>query len=98
MKFTTTIEVVEILNIFCLFFPVAKGCAESVNRLLYKVKIKLSASSNASNLQEFSYTTIKAATQNFSCENKLGEGGYGPVYKVASTLFCVEAFPPLSSP
>jgi hypothetical protein len=86
MKFTTTIEVVEILNIFRLFFPVAEGFAESINRLLYRVKIKLSASedlnSNASNLQEFSYTTIKAATQNFSSENKLGEGGYGPVYKV----------------
>lgn len=25
---------------------------------------------------------IRAATQNFSEENKLGEGGFGPVYKV----------------
>lgn len=25
---------------------------------------------------------IQAATQNFSEENKLGEGGFGPVYKV----------------
>lgn len=62
------------------------GCAEGVKRLLYKVKIKLSApedlGSNDSNLQEFSYTTIKAATQKFSSDNKLGEGGYGPVYKV----------------
>jgi hypothetical protein len=62
------------------------GCGESAKRSLYKVKIKLSApedlDNNASNLQEFSYTTIKAATQNFSRENKLGEGGYGPVYKV----------------
>ncbi|KAI9197640.1 hypothetical protein LWI28_001967 [Acer negundo] len=29
----------------------------------------------------FSLTTIKAATNNFSNENKLGEGGFGPVYK-----------------
>jgi len=62
------------------------GCGESAKRLLYKVKIKLpdpeDLDNNASNLQEFSYTTIKAATQNFSRENKLGEGGYGPVYKV----------------
>lgn len=27
-------------------------------------------------------TTILAATNNFSNENKLGEGGFGPVYKV----------------
>ncbi|KAG4112909.1 hypothetical protein ERO13_D13G191500v2, partial [Gossypium hirsutum] len=33
------------------------------------------------NLQAFTFATIKAATNNFSNENKLGEGGYGPVYK-----------------
>lgn len=26
--------------------------------------------------------TLKVATRNFSDENKLGEGGFGPVYKV----------------
>ncbi|KAL0293826.1 UNVERIFIED_CONTAM: Class V chitinase [Sesamum radiatum] len=34
-----------------------------------------------SNLQVFSFAQIAAATDNFSCENKLGEGGFGPVYK-----------------
>ncbi|KAA3486222.1 G-type lectin S-receptor-like protein serine/threonine-protein kinase CES101 [Gossypium australe] len=33
------------------------------------------------NLQAFTFATIKTATNNFSNENKLGEGGYGPVYK-----------------
>uniref|UniRef100_A0A5B6YQG4 Protein kinase domain-containing protein n=1 Tax=Davidia involucrata TaxID=16924 RepID=A0A5B6YQG4_DAVIN len=33
------------------------------------------------NLQVFSFATIKAATKKFSSENKLGEGGFGPVYK-----------------
>ncbi|KAF3945853.1 hypothetical protein CMV_027814, partial [Castanea mollissima] len=28
-----------------------------------------------------SYTCVMAATNNFSLENKLGEGGFGPVYK-----------------
>ncbi|KAM7472954.1 hypothetical protein LguiA_011137 [Lonicera macranthoides] len=32
-------------------------------------------------LQVFAFTDIKAATNNFSGRNKLGEGGYGPVYK-----------------
>lgn len=30
----------------------------------------------------FDFTTIVNATNNFSVENKLGEGGFGPVYKV----------------
>ncbi|XP_017618652.1 wall-associated receptor kinase-like 10 [Gossypium arboreum] len=33
------------------------------------------------NLQVFSFSSIKAATNNFSNDSKLGEGGYGPVYK-----------------
>ena len=31
--------------------------------------------------------SIRVATHNFSNENKLGQGGYGPVYKVISTTF-----------
>lgn len=30
----------------------------------------------------YSYKDLKAATSNFSEENKLGEGGFGDVYKV----------------
>jgi hypothetical protein len=33
----------------------------------------------------FDLESILAATNNFSDANKLGEGGYGPVYKVIST-------------
>ena len=33
-------------------------------------------------LPMFSFTSVSAATNNFSIENKLGEGGFGPVYKV----------------
>lgn len=46
------------------------------------VRRSLSASSDVPNLQEYSFRTIKVATENFSCEKKLGEGGFGPVYKV----------------
>lgn len=35
----------------------------------------------------FDLESILAATNDFSDENKLGQGGYGPVYKVASVLY-----------
>lgn len=31
----------------------------------------------------YSYNELKAATRDFHIENKLGEGGYGAVYKVS---------------
>jgi serine/threonine protein kinase len=34
----------------------------------------------------FSYAELKLATDNFNSQNILGEGGYGPVYKVAHIL------------
>ncbi|CAL9000716.1 unnamed protein product [Prunus brigantina] len=38
------------------------------------------------NLTVFSYASVVAATTNFSEENKLGQGGFGPVYKVIEVL------------
>ncbi|TVU19998.1 hypothetical protein EJB05_36184, partial [Eragrostis curvula] len=34
----------------------------------------------------YDLSTLRAATDNFSEENKLGEGGFGPVYKVMSSM------------
>ena len=39
---------------------------------------------NSHELHVFSFESIYVATSNFSTENKLGEGGFGPVYKVSS--------------
>ena len=36
----------------------------------------------AHDLKLFSFDSIVVASNNFSSENKLGEGGFGPVYKV----------------
>lgn len=44
--------------------------------------------SDVPNLEAFSFAKIKAATNNFSSENKLGEGGFGPVYKVVLVFIC----------
>ncbi|KAL8152580.1 hypothetical protein V2J09_010340 [Rumex salicifolius] len=41
----------------------------------------ISFSSDSHDLKAFSYADIREATNNFTSENKLGEGGYGPVYK-----------------
>lgn len=40
-------------------------------------------------LKIFSFAFIAAATNDFSNENKLGEGGFGPVYKVKSESFSI---------
>lgn len=36
---------------------------------------------------QIDFDTIRVATNDFSYENKLGEGGFGPVYKVL-TYYC----------
>ena len=35
----------------------------------------------------FDLTIIADATSNFSSEHKIGEGGFGPVYKVKNRIF-----------
>lgn len=42
---------------------------------------------NDHELPIFQLEVIMAATDSFSEENKLGQGGYGPVYKVTNHLF-----------
>ncbi|XP_058073064.1 G-type lectin S-receptor-like serine/threonine-protein kinase B120 [Magnolia sinica] len=41
----------------------------------------LEGGKNSFDFQLFNFATISAATDNFSVANKLGEGGFGPVYK-----------------
>jgi len=44
------------------------------------------------NLPFFSLKVIMEATRNFGDENKLGQGGFGSVYKVTQTLPCVNSY------
>jgi hypothetical protein len=43
-------------------------------------------STNNSNITFFDLSSMAAATDNFSIAYKLGEGGFGSVYKVANFL------------
>ena len=42
--------------------------------------------------QSFSFESISTATSDFSIENKLGQGGFGPVYKVLSLSLSLSLF------
>lgn len=48
------------------------------------------------NKLEMPIGVVEAATENFSFSNKIGEGGFGPVYKVLfnffQTFFAFEVF------
>ncbi|XP_058179994.1 G-type lectin S-receptor-like serine/threonine-protein kinase RKS1 isoform X2 [Rhododendron vialii] len=60
-----------------------KGLMDNEKELqsLFKSTMASPGSANAPNLLVFSIIDLVEATNNFSFENKLGEGGYGPVYK-----------------
>ncbi|KAK9274722.1 hypothetical protein L1049_021973 [Liquidambar formosana] len=58
---------------------------ESLSQLGGDIEVAENFSSNSPNLQVFSFADIVVATNNFSIENKLGEGGFGPVYKGKSS-------------
>ena len=63
-----------------------------MNQLLNRGK-----KSSSPDLQVFSFAVMKEATNEFSMNNRVGEGGYGPVYKVIHTNYnsqvCLKQLP-----
>lgn len=75
---------------FCLLFLKAAGSLERSQDLLMTDGVFTSnrEQSNENNMDElelpfFDFNTITMATNSFSHENKLGQGGFGIVYKVS---------------
>ncbi|KAK7291979.1 hypothetical protein RIF29_07570 [Crotalaria pallida] len=80
----TTLTVTVLLGVVHCFYH--RGTRAKITRTLYSLGRYLSApekdlEANDSDLIVLSYLTIKVATDNFSKDNKLGEGGFGSVYK-----------------
>jgi len=51
-------------------------------RKLYNKHFKSKPRKEDGDLPTFNLSVLANATENFSTKNKLGEGGFGPVYKV----------------
>ncbi|MCD9561212.1 hypothetical protein HAX54_020213 [Datura stramonium] len=76
-----------ILILIFLVFIIWRFRRRQLLKFQVKVRNKMGSKSKArkdeesNNLQVFSFNEMKVATNSFSFENKLGQGGYGPVYK-----------------
>ncbi|KAH9624096.1 hypothetical protein KSS87_018310 [Heliosperma pusillum] len=53
----------------------------SKRKAINKSNVQTDEIKRLANSLQFDFTTIQLATQNFAAENKLGEGGFGEVYK-----------------
>ncbi|XP_031274538.1 cysteine-rich receptor-like protein kinase 11 [Pistacia vera] len=84
---SSTAAVILLLGLFVIYYwrrrkLESREMPDWVKRSKYTVnKAAVDFSSSVPNLVEYTMNDIEAATNRFSIENKLGQGGYGPVYK-----------------
>ncbi|KAL5772815.1 hypothetical protein ACOSQ2_012739 [Xanthoceras sorbifolium] len=80
---TTTAAVILLLGFLIYYCCIRKlkSAKGKENKINSAAAAAGDFNSNAPNLIVYSLVDIEVATDNFSIENKLGEGGYGPVYK-----------------
>ncbi|XP_030954033.1 class V chitinase-like isoform X2 [Quercus lobata] len=78
---TATIALLLCLLVYYLRMRKLRSIAKKLESKANNIAAAGDSDSNIPNLQVFSLADIEAATNKFSFENKVGEGGYGPVYK-----------------
>ncbi|XP_031274642.1 putative cysteine-rich receptor-like protein kinase 20 [Pistacia vera] len=84
---TATAAVILLLGIFVIYYRrrrklKSREMPDWVKRSKYTInKAAMDFSNSVPNLVEYTLNVIEAATNRFSVGNKLGQGGYGPVYK-----------------
>ncbi|XP_050259388.1 cysteine-rich receptor-like protein kinase 44 [Quercus robur] len=61
--------------------PLQNNLSRSVSRRLMDGSMDAREDDDSGEMHYFNLTTMETATKNFSDVNKLGEGGFGPVYK-----------------
>ncbi|KAK6797674.1 hypothetical protein RDI58_005376 [Solanum bulbocastanum] len=70
--------VAAIILTMCIFFILMK---KRKRKLVDKIQSMLGDDISTAESLQYEFSTIRAATNNFSNNNKLGQGGFGPVYK-----------------
>ncbi|CAO2841859.1 unnamed protein product [Amaranthus hypochondriacus] len=76
VKVLVPLAFISCLSLICYFYK-----AKLLRYISSDMRNARDSRYDSPDLKVFSYQTIKSATNNFSWYNKLGEGGYGPVYK-----------------
>lgn len=77
---TVSVVAAAVLVISCCIFIFLRGRNSKVKSEKHEVAEPVDDIGSAESLQ-YDFNTIRTATNNFSDENKLGQGGFGAVYK-----------------
>nr|KYP55933.1 Putative serine/threonine-protein kinase receptor [Cajanus cajan] len=77
IEITVGVILFGLVTCACIFIIKNPGIVRKLNSKPYKIKHR----HEVADLPTFNLSVLSNATENFSTKNKLGEGGFGPVYK-----------------
>ncbi|CAO2823687.1 unnamed protein product [Amaranthus hypochondriacus] len=73
--------VIPIMALILAFLAIAIGYFRYKNSKKHQVLVEVGEDFTDTEIVQYDFETLQVATNNFSDENKLGEGGFGSVYK-----------------